>query len=548
MFFYQKTNNQFALYARLSSEDGDKAESCSIANQRELIHAYIKNHPEFTIVKEYTDDGYSGTNFERPGFKQMMEDAKKGIINGIIVKDLSRLGRNYIEMGRYLEQVFPVMNIRFIAINDSYDTALSNDGTDSMVIPFKNLLNDSYCRDISMKVRSQFKMKMQRGDFIGSFAPYGYKKDPKNKRHLIVDEYAAGIVRKIFNLKLDGVNSENIANRLNAEGVLSPFNYKRMNDLNYHSGFKTGEEAKWCIAQVNRILNNEYYIGTVVQGKVRKINYKVNKSVDVKKEDWIRVENMHEPIISREEFQLVQKLKDFDTCAINGTDMVEIFSGIARCADCGAPMFRRTARAKGHNYLYLRCSTFHYKQGCSSHMIRLDKLDSTVLEMLQEKIREISNLSERIDEINSGEIKNKKTIAVERQIELLDKEIKKYEDLKQGLYEDMTSGIISREEYKEFGDNFEMKIRSVKDARKEVLAQKEKIENIDFTDVPWINDFLKYKNITVLNRRIVVELIDKILIHDKNTIEIVYRFSKEMNLLLDDENTIREGAEDLCDA
>ena len=168
--------------------------------------------------------------------------------------------------------------------------------------------------------------------------------------------------------------------------------------------------------------------------------------------------------------------------------------------------------------------------------------------MLQEKIREISNLSERIDEINSGEIKNKKTIAVERQIELLDKEIKKYEDLKQGLYEDMTSGIISREEYKEFGDNFEMKIRSVKDARKEVLAQKEKIENIDFTDVPWINDFLKYKNITALNRRIVVELIDKILIHDKNTIEIVYRFSKEMNLLLDDENTIREGAEDLCDA
>lgn len=144
----------------------------------------------------------------------MMEDAKKGIINGIIVKDLSRLGRNYIEMGRYLEQIFLVMNIRFIAINDAYDTALSNDGTDSMVIPFKNLLNDSYCRDISMKVRSQFKMKMPRGDFIGSFAPYGHKKDPKNKRHLIIDEYAAGIVRKIFNLKLDGVNSENIANRL----------------------------------------------------------------------------------------------------------------------------------------------------------------------------------------------------------------------------------------------------------------------------------------------------------------------------------------------
>lgn len=200
LFFYKEKNKDIraAAYLRLSIEDGDKAESNSIGNQRELIRDFAAERPGLHLIEEYADDGYTGTNFERPGFKRMMEDIKSGKINCIIVKDLSRLGRNYIEMGKYLEQIFPMMGIRFIAINDNYDNAnTESSDSDSIVVPFKNLLNDSYCRDISIKVRSQLDMKRRKGEFIGGYAIYGYCKDKRNKNRLVVDEYAADIVRSI---------------------------------------------------------------------------------------------------------------------------------------------------------------------------------------------------------------------------------------------------------------------------------------------------------------------------------------------------------------
>ena len=214
LFFYKEKNKDIraAAYLRLSIEDGDKAESNSIGNQRELIRDFVAERPELHLVGEYADDGYTGTNFERPGFTQMMEDIKSGKINCIIVKDLSRLGRNYIEMGKYLEQIFPMMGIRFIAINDNYDNAnTESSDSDSIVGPFKNLLNDSYCRDISIKVRSQLDIKRRKGEFIGGYAMYGYCKDERNKSRLVVDEYAAEIVRSIYRRKLEGMSAKVIA-------------------------------------------------------------------------------------------------------------------------------------------------------------------------------------------------------------------------------------------------------------------------------------------------------------------------------------------------
>lgn len=223
LFFYKEKNKDIraAAYLRLSIEDGDKAESNSIGNQRELIRDFAAERPGLHLVEEYADDGYTGTNFERPGFKRMMEDIKSGKINCIIVKDLSRLGRNYIEMGKYLEQIFPMMGIRFIAINDNYDNANaeSND-SDNIVVPFKNLLNDSYCRDISIKVRSQLDMKRRKGEFIGGYAIYGYCKDERNKNRLVVDEYAADVVRSIYRRKLEGMSAQAIAEQLNSENTL----------------------------------------------------------------------------------------------------------------------------------------------------------------------------------------------------------------------------------------------------------------------------------------------------------------------------------------
>ena len=261
LFFYKEKNKDIraAAYLRLSIEDGDKAESNSIGNQRELIRDFAAERPGLHLVEEYADDGYTGTNFERPGFKRMMEDIKSGKINCIIVKDLSRLGRNYIEMGKYLEQIFPMMGIRFIAINDNYDNANaeSND-SDNIVVPFKNLLNDSYCRDISIKVRSQLDMKRRKGEFIGGYAIYGYCKDERNKNRLVVDEYAADIVRSIYRRKLEGMSAQAIAEQLNSENVLAPSEYKRLCGLNYHSGFKAGTHAKWQAIQVLRMLKNEH--------------------------------------------------------------------------------------------------------------------------------------------------------------------------------------------------------------------------------------------------------------------------------------------------
>ena len=253
--------NKTAGYMRLSREDGDKLESDSIKNQRELIKEYLAQHSGLNFVDEYVDDGYSGTSYERPAFQRLLEDVKSGKITCIIVKDLSRLGRNYIETGRYLEKIFPFLGVRFISILDHYDSASDGNEADQIIIPFKNLINDAYCRDMSAKIRSQLDVKRRNGKFIGSFACYGYQKDPKDTNHLVVDPYAANIVRMVFRMKLEGCNSQRIAERLNKMGALPPAEYKRSKGLNYDCGYRTGMNPKWEVVSVNRILMNEMYTG-----------------------------------------------------------------------------------------------------------------------------------------------------------------------------------------------------------------------------------------------------------------------------------------------
>lgn len=457
LFFYKEKNKDIraAAYLRLSIEDGDKAESNSIGNQRELIRDFAAERPGLHLIEEYADDGYTGTNFERPGFKRMMEDIKSGKINCIIVKDLSRLGRNYIEMGKYLEQIFPMMGIRFIAINDNYDNAnTESSDSDSIVVPFKNLLNDSYCRDISIKVRSQLDMKRRKGEFIGGYAIYGYCKDKRNKNRLVVDEYAADIVRSIYRRKLEGMSAQAIAEQLNSENVLAPSEYKRLCGLNYHSGFKAGTHAKWQAIQVLRILKNEVYTGTMVQGRRQKINYKIKKIRDVEESGWIRVPNMHEAIIPQKLFDTVQEVLKLDTCASKGQQTVNLFSGIVRCGGCGQNMVRRTVSKNGKKYIYLHCVTNHNGLGCSSHLISESKLAEVVLAALQGKVQQISGLEHRLDEINEIPKNERRLKSVEEHLKMLEQEEQKYQTLRRQLYEDMSSSIVSKEEYKEFSHSF----------------------------------------------------------------------------------------------
>lgn len=282
----QQTRYRTALYLRLSREDGDKTESDSIANQRTLLEAYAADHPELCIVDEFVDDGYSGSNFERPAFQRLFRELEQGTINCVLVKDLSRFGRNYIEVGRYLERIFPVMRVRLIAVTDNYDSQSAWKTSDSIMVPMRNLLNDAYCRDISVKIKSQLVVKRKRGDFVGSFATYGYRKDPTNHSKLIVDELAAENVQSIFRWKISGMSNQGIADRLNARKVPSPATRKLQSGAKLSLHFRKSDEPPWSAKAVDRILHNEVYIGKLVQGKTRRLDYRSKKKMNVPMRDW----------------------------------------------------------------------------------------------------------------------------------------------------------------------------------------------------------------------------------------------------------------------
>lgn len=365
------TRYRTALYLRLSREDGDKTESDSIANQRTLLEAYAIDHPELCIVDEFVDDGYSGSNFERPAFQRLFQELEQGTINCILVKDLSRFGRNYIEVGRYLERIFPVMRVRLIAVTDSYDSQSAWKTSDSIMVPMRNLLNDAYCRDISVKIKSQLAVKRKRGDFVGSFATYGYQKDPSNHTKLIVDELAAENVQSIFRWKISGMNNQGIANRLNAKKVSSPAARKLQSGAKLSLHFRKSDEPPWSAKAVDRILHNEVYIGKLVQGKTRRLDYRSKKKMNVPMRDWVIVDNTHEAIIPAEQFELVQRILETETRRPNDAETVALFAGFLYCGDCGSRLVRRSASYKGKRYIYYQCSGSKQNKGsCTSHNLR----------------------------------------------------------------------------------------------------------------------------------------------------------------------------------
>ena len=345
-----------AIYLRLSKEDGDfsfsgeKLESDSISNQRMLILDYLKKHPEITVVDEYVDDGFTGANFERPDFNRMIDDVKSGRIDCIVVKDLSRFGREYIGSGEYIQKVFPKLGIRFIAINDNYDNAQPGAADNELVLPFKNLMNDSYCRDISIKVRTNLEAKRRSGQFVGTRVVFGYMRSPDNKNQLVVDPDAASVVQDIFKWKIEGLSPAQIADRLNDNNVPSPIEYKKANGSKQRTCFQTKQVAQWSAVAIYRILKNEIYTGTLVQGKTTSPNHKVKKTVAKPSSEWSRTENAHEAIIAPAQFDLVQRIMMEDTRSPVGANGVHPFSGKIFCADCDSPMVRRVSRSGGHEY------------------------------------------------------------------------------------------------------------------------------------------------------------------------------------------------------
>lgn len=531
---YLKSHNSFlaAIYLRLSNDDGDKAESDSIRNQRSLLQDFVSKHSELSLIEEYVDDGYSGANFERPAFQRMMEDVRNHKINCIIVKDLSRLGRNYIETGRYLEKIFPVLGVRFIAVNDHYDSADTKNDADQIIVPFKNLINDAYCRDISMKIRSQLEIKRKKGEFTGSYASYGYAKDPVDKNHLVIDEYAAEIVRFIFNMKMDGYSADRIAMKLNEMGVLTPMEYKRSCGFNYTCGFRSYKDAKWCATSVLRILKNELYVGTMVQGKTRKINYKVKACMDVRPEEWVKVEGTHEPIVSKEIFECVQNLMKLDTRTSPEEEMIYIFSGLLRCGDCGQNMVRRVVKKKGKQYCYYHCSTYKNKEGCTSHNISDVKLQKVVLEAIRNQIAllvQADTIMAQIENIPQQQFGVK---LLDSQIRTLNAEVQKYKDLRNNLYQDMVDGIITREEYRDIKQTFTRKMERAEESIRELETKKRRLLSNEMRMQKWVEEFKNCRNIESLDRKVTVMLIERIVVYSSDRIEIHFNHADEMTELI----------------
>ena len=521
------------LYLRLSRDDGDKEESNSITGQRELLRDFLANHSD---IREYTirvDDGWSGSTFERPGFQKMMEDVKAVRTNCIVVKDLSRFGRNYLDAGEYIEKIFPFLGVRFIAVNDNYDSLGGKKSSDDLIIPFKNLINEAYCRDISVKIRTQLEIKRKKGQYLGSFATYGYLKDEQDKNKLVVDEFAADIVRDMFQWKLEGVSPQDIANTLNRLGVLSPMEYKRSLGMKFTTPFKTNPKAVWSAATVIRILKNPVYTGVLIQGKATTPSYKVHKRVTKAESEWCVIENNHEAIVSQMLFDNVQKVLRLDTRRSPEDEAVTLFSGMVFCGDCGASMVRKTVPAGGRKYVYYVCSANKQdKTACSPHRIRDNALEEIVLDSLKVHIQDVIDMSDLLAMTDTAPLRTAEAQKIQRQ---LDKKREEYETLQKllmSLYENLVGGILDREEYIRLKESFSSR---ASEAEKQMDALRDTLTNIreHGTENAWMEEFKRHRGITALDRSIVVSLIEKILVHEDDTIEIIYRWQDEFAWQLD---------------
>ena len=524
--FISKDNYKACIYTRLSKDDGDKPESDSISNQKALIRDFLKNHSEIQAVSEKSDDGYSGVNFDRPGFQEMMDEIRSGKVDCVIVKDLSRFGRNYIEAGNYIERVFPFIGVRFIAINDSYDSADRNQ-SDSLVVPFKNLINDAYCKDISVKIRTQLEIKRKKGEFIGAFAAYGYLKDPNDHNRLVVDTFASEVVRAIFRWKLEGMSQGDIAERLNAQGVLCPMEYKLSLGMKVQTGFRSNRRAVWSWSSVSRILTNEIYTGVMVQGKVSTPNYKVKKFMEKDASEWVRVEGAHEAIIDEDTFRVTQELLKKDVRRAPEKGKVYPLSGYLVCADCGQNMVRKSASSRGRRYAYYVCSGHKHGNGCSPHSIREEELFEGVLAAMQGHIRAVADMTRMMETLRSLPESRRNVVNYDVQIVKLKEEIEKNQRYKMKLYDNLQDGLIGEDEYFLFKKNYTERIGDAERAIRHLEKERADAVSSSISEQQWAEVFMKYKNLTELDRKAVVDMVDAIRVFEDRRIEVRFRYAGE---------------------
>jgi site-specific DNA recombinase len=517
------------IYCRLSVDDGTNNESMSIGNQRQMLSEYVCKQG-WNIEEIYIDDGWSGTTFERPDFKRLICDIESGRINLVIVKDLSRLGRNYILCGQYTEIYFPERNVRFIALNDGIDSIQTNND----IAPFKNILNDMYAKDISVKVRSSLHAKARRGEFLGANAPYGYIRDPNDRHRLIINPEVAPNIKRLFELVASGDSLYKTAKIFTDEGILTPADYIRFRKHNPADG-EFVPQYKWDKSVLNQIVHNQRYVGDMVQCRKRIQSYRNHKQVWNPKEDWIVVEGTHEGIVSKELFDAVLKAIEGRTRIIKKKDEPHMFSGLFFCKDCG----RRMAHHIHAKSDYFSCGKYRAdgKAACSSHFITVSALSEIVLADIQKHVTLLQSDEEKAvkrimdskfadEEKRLSKAKRDLREQKKRQSEL-DSRIKK-------VYEDNVSGKLPDELFQTFLRDYEVEKVTLKESIRSLEDEVHTLEAVKTDASQFIALLRQYTDITVLDRPTLIALIDRITISEPpdsfgrnrdQTIEIHYKFA-----------------------
>lgn len=528
-----------ALYCRLSVDDGNYGGSVSIDTQKVLLEQYCKDHA-ITSYTFYCDDGYSGTNFDRPSFQRMYSDIQSGRINLVIVKDLSRFGRNYVDTGMYVQE-FTDNNIRFIAADDNYDSLVNGD---DLLFPIKNVVNEMYARDVSKKTKAAKKAKARDGQFIGSKAPFGYKLDPANRHHLIIDEPAASVVKRIFRLAAEGIGYNKTAKLLREEKVLTPIAYFNQHNPDYFKSDYWRKEFDWHVTSIRAILENEVYLGHLVYGKRRNKSIKSKEKVKNPKEDWIIAKNCHEPIISQELWDTVHRiLSAKHRPAKNGE--VQMFAGLLYCSDCGHCLtYSQKQRKDGTYHGAYSCWMYktHGKEYCSSHYITFDTIYDIVLTDIRHNLFHYRNNKKQFREFLSRKYMSMKDKAAKQVREEYEQKLSRCDELDRiicKLYEDNALGKIPDSRYALMMNGYEEEQAELKRSLIPLREQLDEYQNTADSTERFIKVIQQYTTVEKLDAAILNEFIDKIVVHHKEQsddgkvyqqIEIFYRFVGKLDL------------------
>lgn len=506
------------IYIRLSRDDGN-IESDSIISQRSLLNQYIKEN-NYNLVDEYVDDGFTGTNFERPSFKRMINDIESGKINMIITKDMSRLGRDYIGTGELIEKYFPNKNVRYIAINDGIDTFIDNTNND--IAPFKAIMNDMYAKDISKKVKTSLHSRMKEGLYVSGRCPFGYMKDLNNKNHLVINNEQADTVKLIFDLALKGNTYRYIAQYLTKRKIKTPASY-----YNYVWNTKCSTECisqeygVWVDTTIKAILTNQIYVGDTVQGKTKKINYKLKKTVKNKPNDYIIVENTHEAIIDREIFNYVQTLLPKNVKRPEKKRFY-LLDGLLYCGDCKHRITIRYQNKTGRSYTtcdyYRTYSKYHV---CTTHTNNYEMLEKVILDNIREVCKSYIDKKKIKDSIGNITFEDN-TLKIKKQIESLELNNNKLTETLDKNYMNMLKGIIDEEQYLRISENLKQEIENNKSSIDNLKNENMKSNKIDKKQIEkYVNEFLSLENPT---RGLIINLVEKIYIYQDKRVDIIFAF------------------------